>query len=102
MPLPVRVCAPATTANLGPGFDCAGAALDLWNELEVIDAAGDAIEVVVSGEGADEVPRDASHLGVRAFPEDAEGLTWDDFSLAGAPQRIGRDAMLVFDRSEDA
>ena len=31
---PVRVRAPATTANLGPGFDCAAAALDLWNELD--------------------------------------------------------------------
>ena len=30
--------APATTANLGPGFDCAAAALDLWNELRVEDA----------------------------------------------------------------
>ncbi len=31
----MRFRAPATTANLGPGFDCAGAALDLWNELEL-------------------------------------------------------------------
>ena len=31
----LRVRAPATTANLGPGFDVAGAALDLWNEVEV-------------------------------------------------------------------
>ena len=31
----LRVRAPATTANVGPGFDCAGVALDLWNELEV-------------------------------------------------------------------
>ena len=43
--------APATTANLGPGFDCAGLALDLWNELEVADG----------GEP------DLAHLGVRAF-----------------------------------
>jgi homoserine kinase len=46
-----RFRAPATTANLGPGFDVAGAALELWNELELSE-----------GEGADE-----SHLGVRAF-----------------------------------
>ena len=32
----IRVRAPATTANIGPGFDCAGAALDLWNELELM------------------------------------------------------------------
>ena len=47
-----RFRAPATTANLGPGFDVAGAALDLWNELEITEGAGDA---------------DESHLGVRAF-----------------------------------
>jgi len=48
----IRARAPATSANLGPGFDAAGVALDLWNELEV-------------GEG--DVPADESHLGVRAF-----------------------------------
>jgi homoserine kinase len=48
----VRVCAPATTANLGPGFDAAAVALELWNELEV-------------REGDESVDRD--HLGVRAF-----------------------------------
>jgi homoserine kinase len=61
--LPVRVRAPATTANLGPGFDCAGAALDLWNELEVSEGEG----VEVEGEGADEVPLGPDHLGLRAF-----------------------------------
>ena len=31
----IRIKSPATTANLGPGYDCLGMALDLWNELEV-------------------------------------------------------------------
>jgi homoserine kinase len=48
----IRVRAPATTANIGPGFDCAAAALDLWNELEVGDDGGEP---------------DLEHLGVRAF-----------------------------------
>jgi homoserine kinase len=51
MSLVVR--APATTANLGPGFDCAAVALDLWNEVEVAEG----------GEG----PPDPAHIGVRAF-----------------------------------
>jgi len=58
------VRAPASTANLGPGFDCAAAALELWNELHV--EAG-AHEVVVEGEGAGELPTDSSHLALRAF-----------------------------------
>ena len=32
---PIGVLAPATTANLGPGFDCLGMALDLWNRIDV-------------------------------------------------------------------
>jgi homoserine kinase len=60
----IRALAPASTANLGPGFDAAGAALDLWNELVVEDGA---FAVEVDGEGAGEVVRDASHLALRAF-----------------------------------
>ena len=57
------VRAPATSANLGPGFDCAAVALDLWNELEVSDGEG----VELEGEGADELPADATNLAVRAY-----------------------------------
>ncbi len=63
--LPVHVRAPATTANLGPGFDCAGAALDLWNELSVSPESSLAVEI--EGEGAGELPSDATHLAVSAF-----------------------------------
>ena len=63
---PVRVSVPATSANLGPGFDSLGLALDLRDELEAeVIAAG--LEVEVSGAGADDVPRDESHLVVRAM-----------------------------------
>ncbi|HZT91345.1 MAG TPA: hypothetical protein VFA05_04820 [Gaiellaceae bacterium] len=58
----IHALAPASTANLGPGFDTAAAALDLWNELLVEDA--ERFEVAQALEGA---PRDESHLGVRAF-----------------------------------
>jgi homoserine kinase len=61
------VRAPATTANLGPGFDCAGAALDLWNELHVSPAEPGEALVEVEGEGAGEVPHDDTHLALRAF-----------------------------------
>jgi homoserine kinase len=61
------VRAPATTANLGPGFDCAGAALDLWNELEVLPAEPGEPLVELEGEGLEEIPTDESHLALRAF-----------------------------------
>jgi len=63
----VVVRAPASTANLGPGFDCAAAALDLWNELEVAASVNGEPLVVLDGEGADELPRDDRHLALRAF-----------------------------------
>lgn len=60
--------APATSANLGPGFDCAGVALDLWNELDVSDSGGRGLVVEVEGEGADELRGvGAEHLGLQAF-----------------------------------
>jgi len=60
----IRALAPASTANLGPAFDAGGAALDLWNEVAVEDGR---FAVEVSGEGAGEAPRDATHLALRAF-----------------------------------
>ncbi len=62
----VRVVAPASTANLGPAFDAAAAALDLWNEL-TFEETEDGLVVEIDGEGAAELPRDASHLALRAF-----------------------------------
>ena len=57
------VRAPASSANLGPGFDCVGVALDLWNELEVTD--GDGVEIEGIGDG--ELPTDETNLGVKAY-----------------------------------
>jgi homoserine kinase len=58
----LRVRVPATTANLGPGFDVLGLALDLWNEIEFARRADDRIVVTVTGEGAGTLPRDAHNL----------------------------------------
>jgi len=54
----VRVKVPATSANLGPGFDCMGLALGLYLELEVREEEGNGIALNVAGEGADTLPRD--------------------------------------------
>jgi len=62
----VRVRAPATSANLGPGFDALGLALTLHDEVDAwIRPAGLSIEI--SGEGADLAEAGEAHLVVRAM-----------------------------------
>lgn len=63
---PVRVSVPATSANLGPGFDSLGLALSLRDEL-VAEVTGAGLEVVVAGAGERELPLDESHLVVRSM-----------------------------------
>jgi len=63
---PVRVSVPATSANLGPGFDALGLALDLRDELEA-EVLASGLVVEVDGAGAGGVPRDESHLVVVAM-----------------------------------
>jgi len=78
----LRVRAPASTANIGPGFDCAAVALDLWNELEVI--AGDE-------------PPDLEHLGVRAFARVApvDGLSFRWTSRIPRERGLGSSAAVI-------
>jgi homoserine kinase len=70
---PVRVSVPATSANLGPGFDSLGLALSLRDELEA-EVTDGGLLVEVSGAGADGVPRDETHLVVRAMRVGFEAL----------------------------
>ena len=61
----ITVRMPATTANLGPGFDCLGMALDVWNEIQVDTAP--ATVVSVHGQGEAELASDKSNLVYRAL-----------------------------------
>jgi homoserine kinase len=71
----VRVRVPATSANLGPAFDCAGLALTRHDVLEfAVQASG--LTVEISGVGAGELPTDESHLVVRAFRAACAELGW--------------------------
>ena len=64
----VEVRAPATTANLGPGYDCLGMALDIWNRLTVSTLpAGSTPTVQVNGEGEGELAGDTDNLTYRAM-----------------------------------
>jgi homoserine kinase len=64
----VTITTPASTANLGAGFDCLALALELRNSIEVSDEGeGSGLALAVEGEGADSVPRDERNLIVRAM-----------------------------------
>ena len=62
----VRVRVPATVANLGPGFDALGVAVRMHLEIE-IESRRDSIEVMVEGEGAEELPQDDTNLVIRSM-----------------------------------
>ena len=66
---PVVVRTPATSANLGAGFDCFGLALGRSDQVcGVLTGGADGeLAIEVTGQGADEVPRGADHLVVRAI-----------------------------------
>jgi homoserine kinase len=76
----LRVSAPASSANLGPGFDCLALALELRNEVEIRRGTSAKPVVRISGEGAGEAPTGADNLFLRAFERggaDVEGLEFE-------------------------
>jgi len=58
----VRVRVPATSANLGPGFDCIGMAMDIYNIIEAEEQNGSALDIEVIGEGAGNISLDENNL----------------------------------------
>ena len=70
----VTVRVPATTANLGPGYDSLGLALALHDTLTVESLETDELLFELRGEGAETLPRDASHLVIRAMEAAFERL----------------------------
>jgi homoserine kinase len=89
----VRVRVPATSANLGPAFDCGGLALTCHDVLE-FGVALSGLSVEVSGFGAGDLPTDESHLVVRAFRAACDELGWTPPGLTvtaenGIPQGRG-------------
>ncbi|MFI6761465.1 homoserine kinase [Micromonospora sp. NPDC050417] len=82
---PVRVRVPATSANLGPGFDSLGLALALHDHVSARVTAG-GCQVTVTGAGAGELPDDDTHLVVRAMR-----ATFD--LLGGQPRGLALDCV---------
>jgi homoserine kinase len=70
---PVRVRVPATSANLGPGFDALGLALARYDDV-VVRISDDGLFVDVAGEGSDKLPRNGRHLVVRALKAGFDAL----------------------------
>jgi len=64
---PIQVQIPATSANLGPGFDSFGLAFGMYDRYvaQILDEGG--LDIDVTGEGADEVPRTDKNLLVKAM-----------------------------------
>lgn len=79
----VTVKVPATTANLGPGFDTLGLALSVYDELEVSVREAPGATVTVHGVGEGEVPTDESNLVVRSIAHTfaAHGLAMPGLEL---------------------
>lgn len=69
----IRLHIPATSANLGPGFDCLGLALDLWNTFD-LRLAGEPGEISVTseGEGSKGLPQGRQNLVARTLMDE----TW--------------------------
>ncbi len=79
----IHVRAPATSANLGSGFDVAAVALDLWNELQVGEPDGHQV--------------DTSHLGVQAFARFAspDGRSFEFVSRIPRERGLGSSASVI-------
>jgi homoserine kinase len=77
----------ASSANLGPGFDCMGLALSLYDEI-LVETMDSGLTVEVEGEGAGQVPLDSSHLVVRAIEH---GLQAAGVSVSGLNIRCRND-----------
>lgn len=75
----VRVRVPASSGNVGPGYDTLGLALGLYDDLTV-ERIGAGLEFDLAGEGIAEVPRTEEHLVVRALR-----ALWDRAGLTGLP-----------------
>jgi homoserine kinase len=66
----ITVTVPATTANLGPGFDCLGAALTLYNQFKFSRLQPDAqkaVEITITGTEAQQVLTNSNNLAYQAF-----------------------------------
>lgn len=70
-----KISVPASTSNLGPGFDALGLALTLYNEFYV--EPSEKFSVEIEGEGKRELPKDETNLFLKAYRSSMEYLGFD-------------------------
>ncbi|TCD54510.1 homoserine kinase [Alloscardovia theropitheci] len=77
----VRVDVPATSANLGPGFDTCGLALGFYDTIAVEALPSVGVSIDIHGQGADYLPRDERHLVVKALRQAAQEFDLPEFGI---------------------
>lgn len=73
----IRVTVPATSANLGPGFDTLGIALAVHDELEFTTLNSRELEFDIRGVGSENIPRDESHLVIHSLRHSLNALGYE-------------------------
>lgn len=75
---PIHIRIPATSANIGPGFDCVGMALDLYNDF-ILERLPKREKIMVKnhGEGEDQLPDNGDHLTIQSIIEELRHLKND-------------------------
>jgi homoserine kinase len=76
----LRIQIPATTANIGPGFDCLGMALSLYNDIEC-ELTDEGLDIEISGEGSIKLPRDVGNLIARSMQRVFDQVNFDQHGL---------------------
>ncbi|GAB2735208.1 homoserine kinase [Sinomonas soli] len=84
----VTVRVPATSANLGPGYDSLGLALAMYDTVTVETTDGGGLAFELRGEGADTLPRDESHLVVRTLEAALARLGYRHAGLALTAENV--------------
>ena len=83
-----QISVPATSANIGPGFDCFGLALELRDRYAAQVLDDETFDVDVTGEGADEVKKDSKNLVIKSMLRGFE-------HMGGKPRGIALRALNV-------
>ena len=103
---PMQVQVPATSANLGPGFDCLGLALNMHDRYmaQVMDESG--VDIDVTGEGADVVPTNDKNLVIKAMYKGFDflggrprGISLRQLNVIPHGRGLGSSAAAIADRS---